>query len=80
VAERLRFDAAVSIEVSEHRYSQSQWTAAAHASLLPGVLLIFSTSYHEYLNNNAQALIGEINDHFTALLQGGISSSGAAAS
>lgn len=65
------FDVVVSTEVVEHCYAPRQWAASAFEVLRPGGVLICSTPYHGYLKNVALALSGKLDDHFTALWDGG---------
>jgi 2-polyprenyl-6-hydroxyphenyl methylase/3-demethylubiquinone-9 3-methyltransferase len=65
------FDVVISTEVVEHCYTPRNWAAAAYASLRPGGLFICSTPYHGYLKNLVLALTGRLDDHFTALWDGG---------
>ncbi|QPN64935.1 class I SAM-dependent methyltransferase [Synechococcus sp. CBW1004] len=65
------FDVVVSTEVVEHCYAPRLWAASAFAALRPGGLLIASTPYHGYLKNLTLAITGKLENHFTALWDGG---------
>lgn len=67
----LPFDTVISTEVIEHLYDPVKFVRSC-ASVLPlGGELIISTPYHGYLKNLALALAGAMDNHFTALWQGG---------
>jgi len=61
----------VSLEVIEHLYDPRRFVRAVHDLLGPGGTAIISTPYHGYLKNLALAVTGKLDDHFTALWDGG---------
>lgn len=65
------FDIVISTEVVEHCYSPRDWAASAFMLLRPGGLFVCSAPYHGYLKNVALALSGKLDNHFTALWDGG---------
>ena len=66
------FDTIISTEVVEHVYSPKQYMQFCHNILAPrGGHIIISTPYHGYLKNVALALSGKMDNHFTALWEGG---------
>lgn len=65
------FDVVVSTEVVEHCYAPRQWASAAFSALNHGGILVCSTPYHGYLKNLLLALSGKLDQHFTALWDGG---------
>jgi 2-polyprenyl-6-hydroxyphenyl methylase/3-demethylubiquinone-9 3-methyltransferase len=65
------FDAIVALEVIEHLYDPRRFVARAFEALEPGGSLILSTPYHGYLKNLALAATGKLDQHFTALWDGG---------
>jgi len=65
------FPVVISLEVIEHCYSPRKFTRTLYSLLEPGGLGIISTPYHGYLKNVALALIGRMDQHFTALWDGG---------
>lgn len=65
------FDLVISIEVVEHCYAPRDWAKSAYNCLNPGGTLICSTPYHGYIKNLCLALSGKLDDHFTALWDGG---------
>jgi 2-polyprenyl-3-methyl-5-hydroxy-6-metoxy-1,4-benzoquinol methylase len=66
-----RFDLVLSLEVIEHLYSPRVLVDRARDALTDGGHLILSTPFHGYLKNLALALSGKLDDHFTALWDGG---------
>jgi 2-polyprenyl-3-methyl-5-hydroxy-6-metoxy-1,4-benzoquinol methylase len=66
-----RFDVVVSLEVIEHLYDPRRFVRVARDLLRPDGLLIVSTPFHGYWKNLALALSGRLDDHFTALWDGG---------
>lgn len=64
-----QFDVVLSLEVIEHVYSPKQYVEVVRALLKPGGVAIISTPYHSYLKN--LALTGKMDEHFTALWEGG---------
>ena len=65
------FPAAVSLEVIEHCTSPREYCRQIFNVLEPGGVFILSTPYHGYLKNLALALAGKMDDHYTALWDGG---------
>jgi 2-polyprenyl-3-methyl-5-hydroxy-6-metoxy-1,4-benzoquinol methylase len=65
------FDVVVSIETIEHLPNPRALPAAARSVLRPGGQLIVTTPYHGYLKNLALSLTGKMDNHFTALWDGG---------
>lgn len=66
------FDTIISTEVIEHLYSPRQYLDFCYRVLEPqGGELILSTPYHGYLKNLVLAVTGKMDDHFTALWEGG---------
>ncbi len=66
-----QFDAVVSLEVAEHVFSPKRYTEAIDELLVPGGIAIISTPYHSYLKNLVLAASGKMENHFTALWEGG---------
>jgi 2-polyprenyl-6-hydroxyphenyl methylase/3-demethylubiquinone-9 3-methyltransferase len=66
-----QFDLILSLEVVEHVYSPKRYVEVISSLLKPGGSAIISTPYHSYLKNLALALTGRMDDHFTALWEGG---------
>ena len=66
-----KFDVVLSLEVIEHVYSPKRYVDVVGDLLNPGGIAIISTPYHSYLKNLALALSGKMDDHFTALWEGG---------
>lgn len=65
------FDAVLSLEVVEHVYSPQRYAEVVRGLLRPGGVAILSTPYHSYLKNLALAVTGKMDQHFTALWEGG---------
>lgn len=66
-----RFDAVVSLEVVEHVFSPKRYAEAIDELLVPGGIAVLSTPYHSYLKNLVLAVTGKMENHFTALWEGG---------
>lgn len=66
-----QFDVVLSLEVIEHVYSPKRYAEVVRTLLKPGGCAIISTPYHSYLKNLALAVTGKMDDHFTALWEGG---------
>lgn len=66
-----RFPLVVSLEVIEHVYDPRRYARALYDLVEPGGTAIVSTPYHGYLKNVALALTGKLDEHFTALWDGG---------
>lgn len=66
-----QFDAVVSLEVIEHLYDPRSFAARLFQLVRPGGHALVSTPYHGYWKNFALALSGKMDDHFTALWDGG---------
>jgi 2-polyprenyl-3-methyl-5-hydroxy-6-metoxy-1,4-benzoquinol methylase len=65
------FDACIAVEVIEHLYEPRRFTRRIFETLQPGGMFILTTPYHGYLKNLMLALSGKMDNHFTALLDGG---------
>jgi 2-polyprenyl-6-hydroxyphenyl methylase/3-demethylubiquinone-9 3-methyltransferase len=61
------FAAVVSLEVVEHVYYPRKYANCVYDLLEPGGVAVLSTPYHGYWKNLALALMGKMDDHFTAL-------------
>lgn len=66
-----RVDAVISLEVVEHLYDPRCYARRMFDLVRPGGGIIVSTPYHSYIKNVALALSGRMDDHFTALWDGG---------
>lgn len=62
------FPALVSLEVVEHLYFPRKYAQTVHDLLEPGGVAVISTPYHSYLKNVALAVTGQMDRHFTALV------------
>lgn len=65
------FAAVISLEVIEHLYDPRAFIDRVVEVLEPGGVLLLSTPYHGYLKNLALGLTGKMDQHFTALWDGG---------
>lgn len=65
------FDAVISLEVVEHVYEPRRWAHTLFSLVRPGGTAIVSTPYHGYLKNLVLALTGKMDQHFSALWDGG---------
>lgn len=65
------FDIVISSEVIEHLLYPRELVRAAKKCLKPNGRLIITTPYHSYLKNLVLALLGQMDQHFTALWDGG---------
>lgn len=65
------FDAVMSIEVVEHVYDPRGFARACFNALRPGGTIVLTTPYHGYLKNLLLAVTGRMDQHFTALWDGG---------
>jgi len=65
------FPIVVSLEVVEHVYFPRKYASTVFNLLEPGGTAIISTPYHGYIKNLALAITGKLDDHFTALWDGG---------
>jgi 2-polyprenyl-3-methyl-5-hydroxy-6-metoxy-1,4-benzoquinol methylase len=65
------FDAIVCAEVVEHIYYPRDLAKCAYDLLRPGGRLVITTPYHGYLKNLALAVSGKMDQHWTALWDGG---------
>ncbi|MCB9307748.1 MAG: methyltransferase domain-containing protein [Lewinellaceae bacterium] len=66
-----RFNVLISTEVIEHLYSPREYILFCKNILPFGGRLILSTPYHGYWKNLLLALTGHMDNHFTALWDGG---------
>lgn len=66
-----QFDAVISLEVVEHLYDPRLYAKNMFNLVRPGGGVIVSTPYHGYLKNLALAASGKMDQHFTALWDGG---------
>jgi 2-polyprenyl-3-methyl-5-hydroxy-6-metoxy-1,4-benzoquinol methylase len=64
-------DVVVSTEVVEHLYHPQRLIQNAFRLLKPSGHFIVSTPYHGYVKNVVLALSGKLDNHFTALWDGG---------
>ena len=71
VAKYGRFPLVVSLEVIEHCYDPRAFARTVFDLIEPGGLGVISTPYHGYLKNVALAVSGKLDQHFTALWDGG---------
>jgi 2-polyprenyl-3-methyl-5-hydroxy-6-metoxy-1,4-benzoquinol methylase len=67
----VQFNTLISTEVIEHLYNPRQYISFCKNILRDGGQLILSTPYHGYWKNLLLALTGKMDDHFTALWDGG---------
>lgn len=65
------FDGVLSVEVVEHVYDPRSYARACFNALRPGGTVVLTTPYHGYLKNLALAVTGKMDQHFTALWDGG---------
>jgi 2-polyprenyl-3-methyl-5-hydroxy-6-metoxy-1,4-benzoquinol methylase len=65
------FRTVMSLEVIEHVSDPRAFVRAARSLLGPGGTFILSTPFHGYWKNLALALTGKMDEHFTALWDGG---------
>jgi 2-polyprenyl-6-hydroxyphenyl methylase/3-demethylubiquinone-9 3-methyltransferase len=66
-----RFPVVISLEVVEHCYYPRAFAKTAFDLVEPGGAAVISTPYHGYLKNLALAVTGKMDNHFTALWDGG---------
>lgn len=66
-----RFQVVVSLEVVEHVFDPRAFARTVYRLLDDGGVAILSTPYHGYLKNLVLAASGKLDDHFTALWDGG---------
>jgi 2-polyprenyl-3-methyl-5-hydroxy-6-metoxy-1,4-benzoquinol methylase len=62
-----KFPILISLEVIEHVYAPRDYMRNVFNLLEPGGVAIISTPYHGYLKNLLIALLGKMDNHFTAL-------------
>lgn len=69
----MKFDTIISTEVVEHLYDPRKYVSFCKAILSKngGGEVIVSTPYHGYLKNLLLAITGKLDNHFTALWDGG---------
>ncbi|MBD2175908.1 class I SAM-dependent methyltransferase [Pseudanabaena sp. FACHB-1998] len=65
------FDVVISTEVIEHLMYPRELVKSAKRCLKPNGRLILTTPYHGYIKNLILALTGKMDNHFTALWDGG---------
>jgi 2-polyprenyl-6-hydroxyphenyl methylase/3-demethylubiquinone-9 3-methyltransferase len=65
------FDACVCVEVIEHLYDPRAFVCRVFDVLRPGGLFIVTTPYHGYVKNVALAVTGKLDNHYSALWDGG---------
>ena len=65
------WDIVVSSEVVEHLYDPRKFTKNVYDLLRPGGAFVVTTPYHGYLKNLVMAVAGKMDNHFTALWDGG---------
>lgn len=66
-----KFPMVISLEVVEHLYSPRIFAKNVYEMLEPEGSVVISTPYHGYWENLALALTGKLDQHFTALWDGG---------
>jgi 2-polyprenyl-6-hydroxyphenyl methylase/3-demethylubiquinone-9 3-methyltransferase len=66
-----QFDCVISVEVMEHLYHPRLFARRMFDLVTPGGSIIVTTPYHGYLKNLALAVTGHLDNHFTALWDGG---------
>jgi 2-polyprenyl-3-methyl-5-hydroxy-6-metoxy-1,4-benzoquinol methylase len=66
-----KFDLVVSLEVIGHCLEPRAFVGAFLDLVAPGGVGFLSTQYHGYIKNVALAVSGKMDDHFTALWDGG---------
>jgi 2-polyprenyl-3-methyl-5-hydroxy-6-metoxy-1,4-benzoquinol methylase len=66
-----RFPVVVSLEVVEHVYAPREYARALFNLCDKGGTVIVSTPFHGYFKNLAMALLGKMDNHFTALWDNG---------
>lgn len=62
-----QFPVVVSLEVVEHVYAPRKYAATLFGLVEKGGVAIISTPFHGYWKNLAMALLGKMDNHFTAL-------------
>jgi 2-polyprenyl-3-methyl-5-hydroxy-6-metoxy-1,4-benzoquinol methylase len=67
----LKFNIIISTEVIEHLYNPREYIKFCRSMLADNGKMIISTPYHGYLKNLALAITGKLDEHFTALWDGG---------
>ena len=65
------FPVVVSLEVVEHLYDPRKYVRRLFDLIDPGGVAIISTPYHGYIKNLVLAATGKMDNHFTALWDGG---------
>lgn len=66
-----QFDAVISLEVIEHVFDPRLYVRRMMDLVRPGGWALVSTPHHGYIKNLALALTGKLDEHFTALWDGG---------
>ena len=66
-----QFDCVLSVEVIEHLFEPRLFAKRMFELVAPGGTAIVTTPYHGYLKNLALAFTGRMDQHFTALWDGG---------
>jgi len=66
-----QFPLVISLEVIEHLYSPRIFAKNIYDMLVPGGHAVISTPFHGYWKNLVLALTGKMDNHFTALWDGG---------
>ena len=65
------FDIVIAVEVIEHLFYPKELVRSSKKCLKPNGGLILTTPYHGYLKNLVMAATGKMDNHFTALWDGG---------
>lgn len=67
----IRFEAVISVEVLEHVYAPRELCSDVYDLLSPGGVFLVTTPYHGYLKNIAIAALGQCDNHYNPLWDGG---------
>lgn len=65
------FPVVVSLEVVEHVFEPRKYASTLFDLIEPGGTVLVSTPYHGYFKNLAMAILGKMDQHYTALWDGG---------